>query len=337
MYRWRSQPTAVRTGGYYCVPSSCACALLMRIIDQSRFVCVTGDVPPGDDRRGEERRASALPSRAENLLLRTKWAALVSLPQQHHAPSLSATCAVSHGSVYVKDFLSNPESGRRSDQVQVRYVFLIVFVNNFNGIITVCDEESRCQECKRLGPSENNEEGMCDECQCLFNSGNCYSGNCTNGNCVSAQLNLGLSCSSPDGPIEFVLNLLNETTTTNEITNRTLCLSRRICHCLSRSAEHNRLIDTEEQCRQLCVMPTHPVNDSQSKMGSLSGDMGVCNSVHGHYCRRHTMSGRSVDCARECRLQDNCVSILYPYCVIVAVGKTLTLKDEHTHVASSYV
>ena len=111
----------------------------MRIIDQSRLVCVTGDVPPGDDRHGEERRASALPSRAENLLLRTKWAALVSLPQQHHAPSLSATCAVSHGSVYVKDFLSNPESGRRSriqwlaDQVRaaVRYVFFIVFVYNY--------------------------------------------------------------------------------------------------------------------------------------------------------------------------------------------------------------
>ncbi|CAI8057672.1 Latrophilin-like protein LAT-2 [Geodia barretti] len=90
----------------------------------------------------------------------------------------------------------------------------------------------------------------------------------------------------------------------------TLCLSRRICHCLSRRAKHNRLIDIEEQCRQLCVMPTRPVKSSPPMMGSLSGDMGVCNSVHGHYCRRHTMSGRSVDCARECRLQDNCPTLI---------------------------
>ena len=168
---------------------------------------------------------------------------------------------------------------------------------------------------------------MCDECRCLFNSGKC-----ADEHCVSAQLNLGLSCSSPDGPIEFVLNLLNETTTTGETTTTTLCLSRRICHCLSRSAKHSRLIDTEEQCRQLCVMPTPPVNKtkpSPAMKGSLSGDMGVCNSVHSHYCRRHTMSGRSVDCARECRLQRNCVSIIESIlCVTVAVRKTL--KVEHT-------
>ena len=196
---------------------------------------------------------------------------------------------------------------------------------------------------------------MCGECRCLFNSGNCT--NKFPGHCFSAQLNLGLNCSSPDGPIEFVLNLLNETTTTNEITNMTLCLSRRICHCLSRRAKHNRLIDIEEQCRQLCVMPTRPVKNSRPMMGSLpmmgsppvmgsppmmgslSGDMGVCNSVHGHYCRRHTMSGRSVDCARECMLQGNCVSIIVYMvsilCVTVAVGKTL--KHEHTHIAYNYV
>ena len=151
---------------------------------------------------------------------------------------------------------------------------------------------------------------MCDECGCLFNLENCNINHTTH--CSFAPLNLGLNCSRDEDPLEYILSSLNDT-------NETLCLSRRICHCLSRGATHNNLTEAEDRCRQLCVMRNTPTEMDPT---TLSGDEAVCNSVHGQYCRRHMMEGRSVDCARECQLQSSCVS--------VCVGHMQrTLKDQH--------
>ena len=145
---------------------------------------------------------------------------------------------------------------------------------------------------------------MCNECRCLFHHSHCA----TTQYCSNTLFNLGLNCSSHEGAVRFLLSALEDTSTNLTNANTTLCLSRRICRCLSRGAVHDRLIDTEEQCRQLCMVSEQMEKTFPSKMGALSENKDVCNPVYAQFCRRHKMSGRSVNCARQCKLQGSCVS-----------------------------
>ena len=142
---------------------------------------------------------------------------------------------------------------------------------------------------------------------------------------MNVALTLGLSCGSTEGPVDYVVTVLNDTiegeTTANAIRP---CLLDRICRCLSRNASHSVLEEIEDICRQVCLRPTPNMNVSNSSdntrrntampiMGILHDDNGVCDPVHSQYCRRHGRRGRPAECARVCVLEDSCVRGTYTW------------------------
>ena len=155
-----------------------------------------------------------------------------------------------------------------------------------------CTEHPLCPSSRR-----------CDECACLFNETNC-----PNDYCINVAVSLGLNCSSTDGILEYFAAVLNGTHNVETDGNVTECLLERVCHCLSRNANHRKLLEAEEICRLLCVMPD--TSDTMSSWtGTLNGNDDVCDQVHSQYCRRHRTSGRPTECASVCVQEDSCVRV----------------------------
>ena len=138
--------------------------------------------------------------------------------------------------------------------------------------------------------------GACNECACLFNR------NCSSEQCVDVLETLGLNCSRADGPVDYVLQVLDNTQDRTDDVKR--CLLERICGCLSRNRKHQRL---ERLCHGLCMKPNASDVTSMPKMETLYSNFSVCATVNKQFCRRFKEKGRPAECAQRCVQEASCV------------------------------
>ena len=151
-----------------------------------------------------------------------------------------------------------------------------------------------CSNGSEANCTETLQEPLDNECACLFNHMD------TAGDCTAIPESLGLNCSSPDSPVEYILDIPNDSKEDDE--NETLCVLERVCQCLSRKANHSVLLEIEDTCRESCSLRNREKNPG---LGNPR-DSVVCHKVHSQYCRRLNRHGK---CASYCAQEDYCVSI----------------------------